>query len=224
VLIIDEVLSVGDLAFQEKCYERMQTFVRSGIAVVLVSHNLSAIATLCERTMVLRKGRPEAVMPTHDAITLYTTLVQDERADLGERAVHMTVLDADGVRATQVEAGAPLTVCVRTGRPPSGERFLGELHIRHVESGTTIYRGQSPAAGGAAQSPGPDQEIELLWKIRANLGRGHYSVRCAILNELHRWVALSPSQLITVNERQSEQGVIFLEASCTTCLIERTCR
>src|SRR5882672_7362007 len=56
VLLIDEVLSVGDLAFQEKCYERMQRFARSGIAIVFVSHNLSAISTLCSRVLVMRHG------------------------------------------------------------------------------------------------------------------------------------------------------------------------
>ncbi len=214
VLIIDEVLSVGDLAFQERCYERMQAFVKSGIAVVLVSHNLSAISTLCDRTMVLRKGQAEAVVPTHEAITLYTTLVQESRADLGDHAVDVSVLDAAGGAATDVDAGTALTVRVRTGRPRVGERFHGELQIRHVETGTVIYRGQSPAAGGAAQSPVDGQEMELLWTIRANLGRGHYSIRCAILNELHKWVAFSPPSLITINERQSEQALLFLDAHC----------
>ena len=63
VLLIDEVLSVGDLSFQEKCYERMQRFVRSGIAVVFVSHNLSAISSLCSRVLVLRQGRVETLAP-----------------------------------------------------------------------------------------------------------------------------------------------------------------
>jgi lipopolysaccharide transport system ATP-binding protein len=56
VLLIDEVLSVGDLSFQEKCYERMQSFVRSGIAVAFVSHNLSAVSSLCSRVLVLSAG------------------------------------------------------------------------------------------------------------------------------------------------------------------------
>jgi len=79
VLIIDEVLSVGDLSFQEKCYERMQQFVRSGIAVVFVSHNLSAISTLCDRVLVLRQGQVEVLGPTHDAITIYARTVQRRR-------------------------------------------------------------------------------------------------------------------------------------------------
>ena len=85
VLLIDEVLSVGDLSFQEKCYERMQRFVRSGIAVVFVSHNLSAISALCNRVLVLRQGRVETLAPTHEAITVYAGLVQEAKADGGRQ-------------------------------------------------------------------------------------------------------------------------------------------
>jgi lipopolysaccharide transport system ATP-binding protein len=46
VLIIDEVLSVGDMAFQEKCVQRMRQFKRDGVTIVFVSHNLQAVSAL----------------------------------------------------------------------------------------------------------------------------------------------------------------------------------
>jgi lipopolysaccharide transport system ATP-binding protein len=48
VLLIDEVLAVGDMGFQQRCIERMHAFKRQGVAIVFVSHNLQAVATLCE--------------------------------------------------------------------------------------------------------------------------------------------------------------------------------
>jgi hypothetical protein len=50
--------------------------------------------------------------------------------------------------------------------------------------------------------------------VQANFGRGHYAVTSALLNDEHRWLAVSAPALLTINERQSEQAVVFLSAAC----------
>jgi lipopolysaccharide transport system ATP-binding protein len=60
ILIVDEVLAVGDAAFQKKCLGKMGTVAREGRTVVFVSHNMTAIQGLCERALWLREGRLEA--------------------------------------------------------------------------------------------------------------------------------------------------------------------
>ncbi|HXW97063.1 MAG TPA: ABC transporter ATP-binding protein, partial [Gemmatimonadales bacterium] len=57
ILIIDEVLSVGDFAFQRKGLEKMRAVARSGATVIFVSHNLQAVAEFCKRTILLDHGR-----------------------------------------------------------------------------------------------------------------------------------------------------------------------
>lgn len=57
ILIIDEVLAVGDLAFQEKCLNKMENTTRSGRTVLFVSHNMHAVAKLCTRGVALQNGR-----------------------------------------------------------------------------------------------------------------------------------------------------------------------
>jgi lipopolysaccharide transport system ATP-binding protein len=57
VLLIDEVLAVGDFNFQQKCYARLEEFRRQGIPIAFVSHNMQAIATLCDRVLLLRTGQ-----------------------------------------------------------------------------------------------------------------------------------------------------------------------
>jgi lipopolysaccharide transport system ATP-binding protein len=57
ILLVDEVLSVGDVSFQAKCIKRMNDFVRSGISVIFISHNLPMVFSLCKRCMFLNKGQ-----------------------------------------------------------------------------------------------------------------------------------------------------------------------
>jgi ABC-type polysaccharide/polyol phosphate transport system ATPase subunit len=215
VLLIDEVLSVGDLQFQDKCYERMQRFARSGIAIVFVSHNLSAISMLCDRVLVLRHGRVETLAPTHTAIAVYANLVQDAKvAELGRHEVTVQIVDANGIPLKQVDAGAAVTVRVVAHPPPRGTCFHAELQVRHLESGALVYRAKSLSTGGAPVALQPGGAMEIVWSLSANLGRGHYAVSCAILNEHQRWVAVSAPALLTINERASEQALVYLEARC----------
>jgi lipopolysaccharide transport system ATP-binding protein len=71
ILIIDEVLSVGDLRFQEKCIERMGEMRKSGITTLFVSHNLNSVSALCARSMLLERGRLKAVGETYAIIDQY---------------------------------------------------------------------------------------------------------------------------------------------------------
>src|SRR3954447_323733 len=58
VLIVDEVLSVGDIAFQMKCFDRMKEIREDGTMILVVSHNLSAIRVFCDRAVLLHQGSP----------------------------------------------------------------------------------------------------------------------------------------------------------------------
>jgi lipopolysaccharide transport system ATP-binding protein len=69
-LIIDEVLSVGDMAFQQRCLERMRAFRDDGVSIVFVSHNLQAVAGLCQKALHLER-RVCAFGPTDEVMSSY---------------------------------------------------------------------------------------------------------------------------------------------------------
>ena len=71
VLILDEVLAVGDTAFQQKCLGKMRDVSRHGRTVLLVSHSMAAVGQLCEKTIWLDEGRVEAVGPSETVIQSY---------------------------------------------------------------------------------------------------------------------------------------------------------
>lgn len=70
ILLVDEVLAVGDLAFQQKCLEKMQTFARKK-TILFVSHNLEAIKSICERVIYLEKGKIKVQGRPTDVIRRY---------------------------------------------------------------------------------------------------------------------------------------------------------
>jgi lipopolysaccharide transport system ATP-binding protein len=71
ILIVDEVLAVGDARFQKKCLNKMQDVGQTGRTVLFVSHNMAAITRLCERAIMLDEGRVVADGPTHEVVADY---------------------------------------------------------------------------------------------------------------------------------------------------------
>ncbi|MCI0341653.1 MAG: ABC transporter ATP-binding protein [Planctomycetales bacterium] len=67
ILLVDEVLAVGDLEFQARCHERIAAFRREGRTLVLVTHDLETAERLCPRALLLEGGRPVFSGPTREA-------------------------------------------------------------------------------------------------------------------------------------------------------------
>lgn len=81
ILIVDEVLAVGDLEFQKKCLGKMGEVAQDGRTILLVSHNMSAIQSLCGRVILLRAGRLVEDGPTPDVIRSYLKFLEKGAAD-----------------------------------------------------------------------------------------------------------------------------------------------
>jgi ABC-2 type transport system ATP-binding protein len=71
ILLLDEVLAVGDLGFQQKCYATFERMRSEGKTLVFVSHDLEAVAQYCDRTLLLVEGRALAIGPTDEILDLY---------------------------------------------------------------------------------------------------------------------------------------------------------
>lgn len=122
ILIVDEVLAVGDAAFQRKCLGKIGEIARSGRTVLLVSHNAVAVRNLCTAAVLLDSGRVIRSGPTADVLTAYLSGQQaDAQAEYdlsgvarsgGRQAIMRTVrlLDAAGRPTRHVVCGDPLTI------------------------------------------------------------------------------------------------------------------
>lgn len=71
ILIVDEILSVGDVGFQQKCMEKFDEFKRAGKTILYVSHGLTTVQTYCERAIWLEKGKVREIGPAFDVVENY---------------------------------------------------------------------------------------------------------------------------------------------------------
>src|ERR1700674_470782 len=109
VLIIDEVLSVGDYHFQEKCFTKMKEFVRRGATLVFVSHNLTAISTLCKSILVLRYGVPVYQGDISTGIQKYHSFYEEDTKSNALELLDVHLQSADGQERDVFEPGEKAT-------------------------------------------------------------------------------------------------------------------
>ena len=116
VLLLDEVLAVGDSAFQQKCIQRILELKHRGITIVFISHDLSAVERLCDRVLVMRHGEVIFDGGTGESIAHYRSLGQFQARSMvnplaGVREAEITALtflDGEGKTASSFLTGAPL--------------------------------------------------------------------------------------------------------------------
>src|SRR5262245_5886265 len=113
ILLVDEVLSVGDYSFQRKCVERMTQVIENGTTIVFISHNLRAIGNLCGRSLLLRRGQVMMVDKTSEVLKKY--LEGEERraahTDRGLQITNVVIANQHG-RATEFQSGEKLFVTI----------------------------------------------------------------------------------------------------------------
>ena len=117
ILLFDEVLAVGDIAFQARCFERMEKLRKAGKTVVLVSHDFAAIERICDRALLLRSGavvmigEPRTVIEQYQALA-YSALTDSGRPVGGPPRISCTTLTFSGPMGEAVRTGDPFRCCL----------------------------------------------------------------------------------------------------------------
>jgi lipopolysaccharide transport system ATP-binding protein len=120
ILMVDEVLAVGDLAFQRKCMGKMQEVGSTGQTVLFVSHDLTAVSRLATRSLVLQNGELSFMGSTDEALRRYSAQRPNVEQDLSTRTDRtgdgvirlesLRVYDAAGRLTDHIASGAPATI------------------------------------------------------------------------------------------------------------------
>lgn len=168
VLLVDEVLAVGDAEFQAKCMSKMSATVAEGRAIFFVSHNLAAIQSLCSRAILIRQGRVAVDGTVEEAIQEYLTHLSagssaafsDNQERSGNERVRLTgarVLTESYQPTTSLVAGTP-AMFEFTYENPAGAKscrlaftLFNQLGVAATSCDTTMINGASPELGEAGR-------------------------------------------------------------------------
>jgi lipopolysaccharide transport system ATP-binding protein len=218
VLIIDEVLSVGDMAFQRKCIERMEWFKSQGVSIVFVSHNLQAVAGLCDRALYLHRELI-ALGPPDDVIGKYVELAGASSSSGDDSDVVITAQLLMGGRPVQViTPGSDLVLRV-TYTPAVDVRDFSLGFLLHRSSDQlVVYDGNFDCTELDQSAMRAGKPMVVDFAFRANLTRGHYHLECHVQHTpTQRFIGrVRPAANLSVHETRTWAGVADLAVTATT--------
>jgi len=177
ILIVDEVLSVGDFVFQQKCVERMNAIIRGGATVIFVSHNLRAVAELCSRALLLDHGQVVTIGPPDEAIRAYLSRAEAQRArglDSGVFVSRVEVRDASGPRA-HFRTGDRVTVDVEVVSRGRYDRLAIVVGLKDANE-YNIFNVSSESLNGSSFAMGSDEAVTCTFDLDLHLAPGRYGV------------------------------------------------
>jgi lipopolysaccharide transport system ATP-binding protein len=218
VLVIDEVLAVGDLAFQEKCIERMRQYKAQGVAIVFVSHNMQAVTDLCDRALFL-ESRVRAEGPTNDVLREFLRSMAGRKEKPPHHAVHLCgsrLVDAVGAPAEVVAPGAPLRLEVDFKVDEGADDVLYQFSLVRSTDNLIVYSGTVPGADVGHASLRAGDQFSLQFDFRAHLGRGHYHLDVVVQHApTQKYLGrLSPAATLTIAGNRASEGVADLMMEC----------
>ena len=103
ILLVDEVLAVGDASFRQKSLKRIQSLIKEGTSILFVSHNLYMVQAVCQKALYLKKGQVQLWGETKNVIEAYETDLHAERASKFEGGVNERGGSEAGLEITNVE-------------------------------------------------------------------------------------------------------------------------
>ena len=199
ILIVDEALSVGDAYFQHKSFGRIREFREQGTTLLIVSHDRSAIQSLCDRAILLEQGAvikdgdPEEVFDFYNAIIAEreNCTVEVNKLDNGKaqttsgtgeaRVEEIALYNSKGEVAEYVGVGEPVELHVKVKVHQPVETLVLGYGIKD-RLGQVMYGTNTWHTGQVIHKPEPGDEYLFVIAFPANLGVGSYSIQTALVD------------------------------------------
>jgi lipopolysaccharide transport system ATP-binding protein len=192
ILIVDEVLAVGDAQFQQKCLGKMQEVANGGRTVLFVSHNMGAVQGLCKRAIWLDRGKLRLTAMPREVVSEYlkSSVTDAVEANLEQmprvtggvdmRFLKVELLDRTGQPQTHFEYGAPLTLRFTFRVVNRRHPYFGiEWTICDAEGHKILYNSSSPQ--GYLLLVATESVGRVECRVPSlNLTSGHYAVNCML--------------------------------------------
>lgn len=198
IMIIDEVLAVGDAAFQKKCIGKMGDDSRQGKTILIVTHNLSVVTSLCKRAILLESGKVTAVGDSIDVARQYMETIRTATGEMswndpatapGNEMVQLAAIrivqdDLEGP-ATDVDISKEISIQVEYRNKISQQKLFTSICLRDG-NGTMVLKssnadGVSATVDPWSSEPQPEGLFQSTCTIPANfLNQGRYTVSMII--------------------------------------------
>jgi ABC-2 type transport system ATP-binding protein len=189
MLLIDEVLAVGDAAFQQKCLDVFYRLRDEGRTIVLVTHDMGMIDRFCHRALLLEDGRVEMSGDPHDVGRRYLELNFERRGEVpgakpqdGDAVTiaDVWVEDAAGERASAVVHGEPFHVCALIDVHERIER--PDVHLTlNTDEALAVFTAATSVVGAPKREPFlPGERISVRVRAENPLGDARYFVDCSV--------------------------------------------
>jgi len=225
VLLVDEVLSVGDYLFQRKCLERMHAVIRSGATVVFVSHNLREVANLCQHSLLLERGQVQLVGPTEEVIRDYYKRGQQQRlspANGVNQGLWITQVKVHGENGPGVEfqSGDKMYITVEANARDRHDDMSVVVAI--VDNNQyLVFDTCTQRLGAGPLSLEVNQSLSCTFELDLSLAQGTFHVHAY----LHRYVTnrafdswLSAATFFVAGAPEA-RGLVTLHPKLTECRI-----
>ncbi|MDY7038027.1 MAG: ABC transporter ATP-binding protein, partial [Thermodesulfobacteriota bacterium] len=185
VLLVDEILSVGDVGFQQKCLEKMKSFRAEGATIVFVSHNMQSVSSLCDRVILLKEGTVEKAGKTEEIITYYLKKVREEKSQSNVNAelIKGLLLDQQGNRCAAFQCGQKTKIEMIV-------KFMETLSNIQLTIGIINQNGyliswlNSNALSGKLLSAKKGQVLDFSVEIFLNLTSGEYELNATLYDPI----------------------------------------
>jgi len=213
VLIIDEVLSVGDYHFQEKCFAKMKEFVRKGATLAFVSHNLTAISTLCKNVLVLRQGVPIFQGDVSAGIQKYHSFYEEETKSAAIELLEVHLSSTNGEERDIFDPGQKVVFEVRLRALKDLRNCHPALHV-HTTDGQLVFVTATSRLTDQKLTLAPGESAKLTFSLDLNIHGNVYLLGFGVTPEIEipgEWLYYNPRlrRIIMTDSRRS-QGLLYM--------------
>lgn len=223
VLLVDEVLAVGDEAFQRKCMDKIREFQEQGCTIVLVSHSAAQVMEVCDRGVVLRNGEIAFIGSAAEATKAHREIMEGKRqkniSSLNQVALPQSkitgirVLDAHGEPITKMTPGSDIVVQISVVHEEPQEEWYTSFSI-DTPNAQQVY-GTGVQRLSAKPHPATDAgEVTIEYAVAGlGLGGGRYLVNADVLDESYsRMDVMWQGASFEVSEDERQTGTVHAEA------------
>jgi ABC-type polysaccharide/polyol phosphate transport system ATPase subunit len=222
ILLVDEVLAVGDAEFQERSLDRMQEFRDAGKTFVLVSHDLDAVQKMCDRVIVLETGRVVFDGPVADGVERYRArtsriaLPEAARQVVSERVVidEVVLRSPNGAPVSEVAPSTPVVVRVRLTALDDLDACSVGLRVTRSD-GTPLYESHTAWQGLGVGPLAAGMSATVDIRLSPHLLSGHYTVTASVTDASTRetWAVRADAARFGVQASRHGAGLVDLRAS-----------